>query len=37
MRRKATWLQVMPRLWTNLMNFPLKSVQLFPLLCEQER
>lgn len=26
----------MPRLWTNLMNFPLKFVQLFPLPCEQE-
>ena len=35
--RKATWSQVMPRLWTNLMNFPLKFVQLFLPPCEQER
>ena len=35
--RKATWSQVMPRLRTNLMNFPLKFVQLFHRSCEQER
>ena len=35
--RKETWSQVMPRLRTNLMNFPLKFVQLFHRSCEQER